>query len=114
MLKRYREFKESVKSKFGELIDFPPTSYYTSGKDRDKWIKEIDRIVKPSDLIDEIKRDLKPIVDFRYDLVDVLNEFEDDGYDYSIDEYIIDDGEYIPYHLIYFDIIEDEALIPTD
>lgn len=114
MLKRYRKFRESVKSKFGELIDFPPTSYYTSGKDRDKWIKEIDRIVKPSDLIDEIKRDLKPIVDFRYDLVDVLNEFEDDGYDYSIDEYIIDDEEYIPYHLMYFDIIEDEALIPTD
>lgn len=46
MLKRYREFRESVKSKFGELIDFPPTSkYYTSGKDRDKWIKEIDSIV---------------------------------------------------------------------
>lgn len=115
MLKRYREFRESVKSKFGELIDFPPTSkYYTSGKYRDEWIKEIDRIVKPSDLIDEIKRDLKPIVDFRYDLVDVLNEFEDDGYDYSIDEYIIVDLEYIPYHLMYFDIIDDEALIPND
>jgi hypothetical protein len=36
MLKRYREFREFVKSKFGELIDFPPTSkYYTSGKDNE-------------------------------------------------------------------------------
>lgn len=56
MLKRYREFRESVKSKFGELIDFPPTSkYYTSGKDRDKWIKEIDRIVTPKDVFNEVK-----------------------------------------------------------
>ncbi len=115
MLKRYREFKESVKSKFGELIDFPPTSkYYTSSKERDEWIKEIDRIVAPKDVFNEVKKDLRPVVDFRCDLVDVLNEFEDDGYDYSIDEYIIVDLEYIPYVLMYFDIIEDEALIPTD
>jgi hypothetical protein len=94
---------------------FPPTSkYYTSGKDRDKWIKEIDRIVTPKDVFNEVKKDLRPVVDFRYDLIDVLNEFEDDGYDYSIDEYIIVDLEYIPYVLMYFDIIEDEALIPTD
>lgn len=113
MLKRYREFRESVKSKFGELIDFPPTSKYYS-KDRDKWNKEIGEIVSPKDLFNEIKKDLKPIVEFRYDLIDVLNEFEDDGYDYSIDEYIIDDEEYIRLYGMYFDIIDDEALIPTD
>jgi len=63
MIKTYSQFNESVKSKYQQF---------------------------KIELVEEIRKELRPALDIINDIVHILNDYEDRGHDFSIDECIID------------------------